>query len=321
MEATSTSLGAYRQIVREYFGVEGAATRLPGYSDTNMRIDGSDGDIYVLRVSHSDTNLEVLAFVEHVMSTAQSASFETPRAVPTVTGDPWAELPNGEIARLHTWVDGATYAETHDRVFAARSIGRTAGEMVNILSSIETTVVFTDSRWDLRHAAATIESHLHHISGTGRRDMIEVVLHRLMNVPMGELPQQVIHNDLNDRNLLLERDHVSGVIDFGVTRKTIRIAELAIACAYAMLDQEEPLSIAGEVCSGYRDFASITGTESAQLFTLIMGRLATSVCIAASRPFDNTHQHESESEAWNLLARLTAADMDTISIELSRAAL
>ena len=58
------------------------------------------------------------------------------------------------------------------------------------------------------------------------------------------LPQGVIHNDGNDYNVLVEPsgdwgNQVSGVIDFGDMVHSCRINELAVACAYAMLDKAD----------------------------------------------------------------------------------
>ena len=61
------------------------------------------------------------------------------------------------------------------------------------------------------------------------------------------LPQAVIHNDINDYNLLLsshdENSDIQGVIDFGDMVKSYQINELAIACTYALLDTNNPISV------------------------------------------------------------------------------
>jgi Ser/Thr protein kinase RdoA (MazF antagonist) len=109
-------------------------------------------------------------------------------------------------------------------------------------------------------------------------------------------------------------------IDFGDAPTTYRIAELAIACAYAMLDQDDPVSVAAEACRGYREFTPIADAEATYLFDLILARLATSVCIAASQPQGNPQHHDTETAAWNLLEKLMYGDTDRISHEIACAA-
>jgi hypothetical protein len=131
----------------------------------------------------------------------------------------------------------------------------------------------------------------------------------------------VVHGDLNTGNLLLDGDTVVGLVDFGDVRNTIRMSELAIACAYTMLCQDDPVTVAAQVCAGYREFCLPSATEASALFGLILGRLATSVCVSASLPRDNPHRHDTADATWDLLSRLVAADMSWISEELRAAAL
>ena len=74
-------------------------------------------------------------------------------------------------------------------------------------------------------------------------------------IDLRALPRQVVHNDLNDENLLVRDGAIAGVIDFGDAIETVRAAELAIACTYAMLDQEDPVAVAGDVIAGYQSVA------------------------------------------------------------------
>src|SRR6185295_9073524 len=71
-----------------------------------------------------------------------------------------------------------------------------------------------------------------------------------------KLPAQIIHNDANDYNVLVagrpdEPDRAVGLIDFGDLVFTARVAEVAIAAAYAMLPAADPLAAAAAVVAGY----------------------------------------------------------------------
>jgi len=322
-ESTRTSADAVDavHIASKYFGIEGAASSLPGYEDANTRIDTPDGASYVLKVSSDAPDLATILLGEKAMRQMADSSICVPQAHETTDGRPLATLPDGRLARLHTWVDGTSYADEGHPASAAISIGRTTGEIIDRLASLRTEVVRADKQWDLRHSIETIGRLVRHVDGAAQRDVIARALDAISDVPFDDLPTQVIHGDLNTGNLLLDGDTVVGVIDFGDVRKTIRISELAISCAYAMLHQDDPVSVATQVCTGYREFVQPSDTEASALFGLILGRLATSACVAASLPTDNPHHHDTVDATWDLLSRLVAADMESITSELRTAAL
>jgi 4-aminobutyrate aminotransferase-like enzyme/Ser/Thr protein kinase RdoA (MazF antagonist) len=322
-ESTRTSTGNTDavSIAREYFGIIGTASPLPGYEDVNTRIDTIGRGPLVLKVSSETSDVSTILLTEAALDAVQDSSFSTPHALPTIDGEPMAMLPDGSIARLHTWVEGTTYAGQGHPVEAAPSIGRTAGEMVMRLADLRSNVARSDTRWDLLYCVETINDLADHVGEPSQRAVIDTVLGRLSHIPFDDLPVQVIHGDLNTSNLLLRENTVVGIIDFGDARRTIRIAELAIACTYAMLDQDDPVSVASGVCSGYREFCEPTDVEASVLFDLILGRLATSVCVAASLPTDNPHHHDTAAPAWDLLNRIVAGDTEAISDELRGAAL
>jgi len=308
-------------IASKHFGIEGTASALPGYEDANTRIDTPGGASYVLKVSSDAPDLAPILLGEEAMRQMAGSSICVPRVFETTDGRPLATLPDGTLARLHTWVDGTSYADEGHPASAAISIGRTAGEIIDRLSPLQTEVVRVDEQWDLRHSVETIGRLARHVDGAAQRDVIARALDTISDVPFDDLPTQVIHGDLNTGNLFLDGDTVVGVIDFGDVRKTIRISELAIACAYAMLHQDDPVTVATQVATGYREFAQPSDAEASALFGLILGRLTTSVCVAASLPTDNPHHHDTAEATWDLLSRLVAADMESITSELRTAAL
>ena len=70
-----------------------------------------------------------------------------------------------------------------------------------------------------------------------------------------KLRKAVIHNDINDNNIIVSKDAVhpiiNGIIDFGDAIYTQVINELGTCCAYAIMHCENPLEAAREVIEGY----------------------------------------------------------------------
>jgi 4-aminobutyrate aminotransferase-like enzyme/Ser/Thr protein kinase RdoA (MazF antagonist) len=311
---------AFERIALDHFGIEGRATPLPAETDNNARIDSFTGESYFLRLV-AERSLERVGFVESVMKAATHTSYATPLLVSLPDGSRRKTFDDGRFTLLYEWVEGTTFEAAGRPSRAAHSIGMAAAEMVLALEPLNATHQPSRRHWDLLFASETIQALNHNITVPRQAALIAKVLARLSTLDLSNLPMQVIHNDLNSGNILIAEDEVVGVIDFGDAIRTIRIGELAIACTYAMLDQDDPMSVAREVVAGYRNLLSIEEKEAACLFDLVLARLATSVANGAERFEQTGHPHDAADITWDLLDRLLTADTDSMAKELKAMAL
>ena len=100
---------------------------------------------------------------------------------------------------------------------------------------------------------------------------------------------------------------VSGLLDFGDMHEGLLVAEPAIAAAYALLGEEDPLAAMAAVLSGYHAALPLTEEEIALFPALVGARLAVSVIVSARRArADRSDPYASVSEApaWAALERL-----------------
>ena len=311
----------FEAIAAEHFGIRAGARAIPGEIDTNARLDATDGSVYVLRLSPPGTDLSILDFQSKVLrALEQLPDLRVPHLVRSRSGEPAQELPDGRLARMFTWVPGTPLSASHRPPEAADSIGRTAGSIVEALADLHHPAAHRELAWDVRRATAVIGDLASAVRDPQRRRILEDVAGRIDRLPLDGLPTQVIHNDLNDNNVLLENDHVVGVIDVGDAIRSVRIAEVAIAATYAMLDQEDPVSVGAAVVRGFAAVVSVTEDEGSVLLDLVMARLATSVAMSAARGDANPHHIVSETAAWDLLERLAATDHAAVGAEWTAAA-
>jgi len=309
----------HERLVADVFGIRGDYTPLPGEIDENARVTGSDGRDYLLRISPPDTDVSALRFRQSVLEAVADIDVATPTVIPAVDESTWAILDDGRTAHLYSWVDGMAYSEAGRPPELAHQIGVVAGRIVNALADLPPGSAATGFLWDLSDAGRIIRERLGNINDPRRQRLIDIAVDRYDTIDLGTLPRQVVHNDLNDENILVHDGAIYGVIDFGDATETIRVAELAIACTYAMFDQDDPVGVATEVIAGYRSVAPLTNAEAGALLGLILARLATSVTVSASRGGENPHHTISEDLAWDLLARLVAGDLDAIAEEIADA--
>jgi 4-aminobutyrate aminotransferase-like enzyme/Ser/Thr protein kinase RdoA (MazF antagonist) len=308
-------------VAAEYFGIVASPSPLPGEIDENVRMDATDGARYVLRLSPPRTDRDILELQSEILAVLRGLEkVATPRPVPSLGGEEAVALPDGRIARMFTWVDGVPFGAAGRPPAAAESVGRTAGRIVALLGASEHPAPERDIEWDLRFATQTIARHVAAVEDAGRRRTLNAVAERIGLIDFGLLPLQLVHNDLNDENVLLEGDRVIGVIDVGDAMWTVRAGEAAIAATYAMLDQDDPVAVGCRVIRGFVAEAPLTAAEADVLLDLILARLATSVVMSAHRGSTNPHHTASEPLAWDLLERLVVADDALVAGDLAAAA-
>src|SRR5699024_3787 len=166
-------------------------------------------------------------------------------------------------------------------------------------------------QWNVRSATQVLGAYRDDIAETSRRGLVDETLAAFSDrvVPvLDDLPHAVIHNDANDHNVLVTGDRVTGLLDFGDAVWAPVVNEVAVGCAYAMLDADDPHTVADAVVSGFGQQRPLSPAERAVLPDLIRVRLATSVAISAHQQRldpDDPYLRVSEEPAWRLLARLS----------------
>jgi hypothetical protein len=111
--------------------------------------------------------------------------------------------------------------------------------------------------WDLAHLAQ-LEVFVPAVADEEKRALVRLFLdrYRTQVTPLLDtLPRSVCQNDANDHNIIVggEPLRVQGVIDFGDMVHTLRIHELGICIAYALLDKEDLVGTAASVIQGYAE--------------------------------------------------------------------
>lgn len=161
--------------------------------------------------------------------------------------------------------------------------------------------------WDLRQAGQA-RKHLPLVP-PDRRRLLEPIFAEWERIDWSALPHSVIHGDANDYNVLTDQagTRVVTFLDFGDMVYSATVCDLAIAIAYAMLGQDDPIAAAAQVVEGYRETRALRAAEIEALYPLAAARLAMSVCYAAwqSREApENEYLNISNAPAWQLIERL-----------------
>ena len=214
------------------------------------------------------------------------------------------------VMRVLSWVDGVLWSDYLPQTAEHLShLGHQAATLDQILNdfnhqSANREFNHDDFHWDLAQSL-WIKNQQHRF-----KPQQQAILKHFIDLFVAkqndyqQLRKQFIHNDLNDNNVLVNHNQVSGFIDFGDAVHSQLINEVAILCAYALMHKSDPLEAAAAVIKGYHSVLPLQNTELAHLYHLIGMRLAVSVtqaAIARTESPDNAYKAISEQPAWELL--------------------
>jgi Ser/Thr protein kinase RdoA (MazF antagonist) len=192
-------------------------------------------------------------------------------------------------ARILTYLPGKLLGTAARSARQRQACGRIAGRLSNALRGFEHTGAHRAIAWDVRHARQ-VRRLLDQVPDFPHRQAAAELLERIVPRIESRLPrlrQQVVHNDINPRNILVEpadEARVSGIIDFGDLTHTALIADVAVTAAEQI--PEDCGDDAGGACaavldvaSAYHESAPLKEEELAVLGTLVAARLAANLVI------------------------------------------
>ena len=294
------------RLARDLYGIQAVAEPLPSERDQNFRLVG-DGVSFVLKIANACEEKGILEAQLRVLEHLAQTMNLVPQVRQTVDGASLTVVGGDGGARHFVWLmshlPGSPLGELrHHSEVLLEDLGRQAGELGRRLSGFDHPAIHRDLVWDLANGLKTVELYRGLIADQGVRSWVDAVADRFrMDVSplLPHLRQSVIHNDLNDYNLLVEttgpvaerHQRLSGIVDFGDLVWSWRVGDLAISIAYAILDKADPLMVAERIVQGYHAVNPLTEVEVDALWGLVCLRLATSIVVAAEQ-----HRHRPEDE-------------------------
>ena len=283
----AVSVTAAAALAREEYGLEVTATRLSGERDENFKLTDAQGRLYVLKIANAaedpvitDLPTAALLHVERV-----SPGLPCPRVLRNRAGLTQVRY-DGRTARVLTYLQGKTLRSAEHSAQQRAACGRLAARLGTALRSFTHPAAERFLIWDLRHVGRTI-TLLDELRDFPSREAVAALLERIDARIASEFPhlrQQVIHNDLNDMNLLVDPRNeatVTGVIDFGDLVHTALVADVAIIAADQLAVSQPPRDTIADIVMAYHDTTPLLPRELAMLNPLIAGRILADVLIAS----------------------------------------
>ncbi|HEY2163601.1 MAG TPA: phosphotransferase, partial [Gemmatimonadaceae bacterium] len=298
-ESPALSLDAAAEAARVHFALDGVAAPLSSERDQNFLILVGGRPRAVLKVASAAEERGILEAQQAALTHLARTVSTTPRVLTAKNGATLVEI-RGDDGRSHlawavTHLPGRPLAQARyrsARLFEA--LGRQLGAIDAAFSDFHHPAVHRDFYWDVANARRTVSTHRSMLIDAELGAAIDTLADRFdrQTAPLLDLlPQSVVHGDPNDYNILVGGDadvesrgqSITGVVDLGDMVYSYRVADLAIAMAYVMLDAADPLAVAAQLVRGFSEEVRLDENELAAVFGLATMRLCGSACIAASQ--------------------------------------
>ena len=322
-----------QKLATERYGLPATAHRLGSERDQNFRLRTLDGREYLLKIANpaedrAVTNLQTEALL-HLA--AADPGLPTPRVFPALDGTLELDIAfddgSTRVVRLLSYLAGSPMHAVEGSAALRRDLGQCAARLARSLRDFSHSGANHKLLWDLQHAAEL--RPLVDAVPAERRGLVEHFLdgfetHALAMLP--HLPRQPVHNDLNPHNIVVDsanHDRISGIIDFGDLTFTARVNDLAIAAAYQVAEDDDPLAPACELIAAYHATAPLDPAEFDVLFDLIAARMVMTVVISSWRavryPENRKYILRNNQKAWSQLGRIAKLSRAQAMQQIQRA--
>ncbi|MCC6618651.1 MAG: aminotransferase class III-fold pyridoxal phosphate-dependent enzyme, partial [Chloroflexi bacterium] len=330
LDATPPTLGPGQaeRIAREQYGLDATASPLVSERDQNFRLDDTDGNAWVLKVSNAAEERGVVemevAAVERIA--AVDPGLPVPVARPSLAGGPIASVEvsgTTHLVRMLPLLPGRNAAPGELDADAVAGIGEVVGRIGLALRGLFCPAAGRRIWWDQRHLPE-LARRVAVTEDPDRRELLGRVLDRFKANVAPALPtlrSQIIHNDITLDNLLLDPEgQVSGIIDFGDMAHTALFLDVPAALQSLVRDRIDIFEVADAFLAGYASVLPPEPREAALLGDLLAGRMAQTILISAWRmpqhP-DNEYIRAWAEPAWTLLEQLDEIGFDEAARRLA----
>ena len=316
------------QLLAMHYTLAGTLTALPGDRDSNFQLRCQTGEKYVVKLMDASCSEQAVGFQVAALLHLQTSNsaIVLPHVYPAISGEHFLLVDVKNERRILwalRWCDGqllAPFSPRHGEL--AHSFGTTLAHLDNHLGNFTHPAMTDGHHWELTRALEH-EKRLSSIVGdtqTLARKTLEQL--RMQFEPASEgLRWGVVHNDANDYNVLVDvgidndngSPRVCGLFDFGDMSYQPVVCDPAIALAYLILGEIDPLRVCRDFLAGYTEVNPLTKDEIALLFTLIKARLAVSIAISSERQLEEPNDPYiviSQKPAIDALTHLSAITND-----------
>ncbi|MDJ1370735.1 phosphotransferase [Gulosibacter molinativorax] len=292
-----------RAILRRDYGIEAVDMHaMPSELATVFRVAAADGRQLAFKASRFSTSQFALeSWRTAAMDHLESLGVPVARTVPSVSGtslvvadvaqssgrpDASPGSQPSAIVHLGQWLEGTPLDSVRPSPELLREVGRTAAAISRGLAAWPAPPEPISHPWELTRTLETLATTMPAATDPVVREVLQLAHDRFIEHvadKLSSLPQQVVHHDLHDSNLLVTGDSVTGVLDFGDMVWAPRVAELVVAGAYASRRASEPVAGLLDVLKGWGTRVPLEAGEIDVVCDSVVARLAVNLSVWTAR--------------------------------------
>ena len=283
--------------------------------DRNFLLNINSTQKYVLKVSNPKESRKILDLQDYVLDNLgkrNSIKKYIPKKIHSSIKI-YSDLMNRKCyVRILSYIDGKMYASIKHDSFLERSLGVLLGNLSTELQNLNKPSAFRKFEWDPSNIS-WINKEISLFKGNNKKIILKILNEQNIFVKknLKKLRFSLTHGDVNNYNLVVKKNKISGLLDYGDMIYAPTINDLAVTLSYALMNKENLYLTLKNIIVSYHKIFQITFDEIFSLMTLVKARLAITVVMAEKqrKKFpDNNYLSISEQDAWMLLNRLNSID-------------
>ena len=273
-------------LVYSNYGIKVKATQVDGEIDDNFKLN-SKNKSYFFKIYPKKTDPKFVKFQTNLLNYLKDHKKTTNNKL-TLDKKSYATFFDKEneirYFRMNDWIHGRLWSSVNPINKSLRhELGLESAKLILKLKKINSNYLREDFDWDLSNYLWVKRFYKKIDIGKKRQLIIEKLLvnFKKKQSEYERLRKNLIHNDLNDNNIIvsenLRNPKIVGFIDFGDCIKSQLINELAVTCTYGIIDSMNPLDSACEIVKGFNSEIKISEIEIEFLYELILLRISISI--------------------------------------------
>jgi 4-aminobutyrate aminotransferase-like enzyme/Ser/Thr protein kinase RdoA (MazF antagonist) len=292
------------------------------------------GEGFVIKISNSAMDPAVLSMqvqaMEHIAKV--DPELPVPRVLKSRNGTTLERIQAGDglshLVHVLTYLPGVYPKDDPTYRALLRPVGACLARLTLALRGFHHPAANYELLWDLKQSVK-LKDYLHHIPDPGHHQLASYFLDRFERHVLPEIPKlrsQIIHNDFAPNNMLVACDDpgvIVGIIDFGDLIYSPLVTDLATTISQILIEQDDPVGIAGEIIAAYHEVIPLEPAELSLLYDLIATRLTMLNVIGAWRvtlyPENKDYIAGYLGEVWDTLAAWRLLDPAEVTRRFFRA--
>jgi 4-aminobutyrate aminotransferase-like enzyme/Ser/Thr protein kinase RdoA (MazF antagonist) len=321
-------------IAEKLYSLSGKLSALGSERDQNFHLVTSAGDQYVIKISNSAEDQDIIDLqvkaLEHI--TQVSPELPVPKVLLSRSGNPIEEISardgRSHSVRVVSYIPGVPPKEDAIGTDFYRQLGRCLARISRALASFFHPKANYELLWDLKHTPK-LRDYLNFINDAHQLELAIHFLDRFDRNVLHQLPgmrAQIVHNDLVPDNVLVSEEdpnQIIGVIDFGDLVHTHLVVDLATSIAATLRETDQPAVVAAQIVSGFNELIPLEAAELEVLYDLVGARLVMLNIIANWRvtlhPENRDYIMGGVDQTWRILKLWRDQDPMTVTKKFFRA--